>query len=280
MRIAVNSKLYVYAYDDALNAGDLVVDGGRLFAYSVTNDAVDSNGTITVNGGLVIADGSFSPEQGIDTDFPDKFRVTGGTLFSVGGTMGPSPCLPMADGTSVPAVSCSGLELKKGCFLSLVDEKGRSLYSYRLQRDMTDGGVLVVSGKLPSRGDCAFVLSDSIDGGIYVANGISENAVPAGVDRSVAFAIGGNVTAVSRDGGVIDVEKFMMNMPSPPPPHGAMSPGDSMPVPPGFPAGMIPPGDSVPVHPGMFPHRKMPFPPPARLEVKSEYGIGNLPNHK
>ena len=91
-----NASVYIYAYDDALNAGsNFTISGGTLYAYSVANDAIDSNGTIDVNGGVLVADGSFSPEQGIDTDVFTDFTIRGGTVFSVGGAMGPRPALPL-----------------------------------------------------------------------------------------------------------------------------------------------------------------------------------------
>ncbi len=50
------------------------------------NDAVDSNGTITVSGGILIALGSDVPEGGIDCDSDSRFTYTGGTIIALGGT--------------------------------------------------------------------------------------------------------------------------------------------------------------------------------------------------
>ena len=132
MYVDGNTQLYVFAYDDAINTRSFVVDGGHIYAYSVANDAIDSNESVVINGGLVIADGSFSPEQGLDVDDYSKFVIKGGTLFSVGGLMGASPALPMGDGCKVRSVSVTGLDLKKGGYVTLQKGAGKPVYSYHL----------------------------------------------------------------------------------------------------------------------------------------------------
>lgn len=67
------------------NNGKIQINDGELRAYSTTNDAVDANGTITINGGITIAIGSGVPEGGIDCD-ENRLAITGGTLISIGGT--------------------------------------------------------------------------------------------------------------------------------------------------------------------------------------------------
>lgn len=77
--------------DDGLNAGDAIyINGGRVYAHSTGNDAMDSNGTFTVTGGKVIAIGARSPEAGIDCD-ARTLKITGGLVIGTGGaTSGPS----------------------------------------------------------------------------------------------------------------------------------------------------------------------------------------------
>lgn len=54
-----NTAIYVYAYDDALNCGgSFVMNNGRVYAYSVANDAVYTNDKLQLNGGIFIANGS------------------------------------------------------------------------------------------------------------------------------------------------------------------------------------------------------------------------------
>jgi hypothetical protein len=73
------------AYDDGLNAAtQIVINGGNIYAYSTTNDGIDSNGTLTITGGLIVSSGSTAPEEGFDCD-NNQFKITGGTLIGVGG---------------------------------------------------------------------------------------------------------------------------------------------------------------------------------------------------
>ena len=311
--------LYVYAYDDAMNADSLFFAGGKVYAYSVANDAIDSNGKVLVSGGMVVADGSFSPEQGMDVDNYSAFTITGGTLFSVGGAMGSSPSMPLGKETSVPAYAWDGAKLEKGNYMSLVDDKGVALYSYKVQRDMNGASCLVASPQLGKGGAYSFVVSSAVAGGDYAGNGISTGARPKDVIASVGFEPLGLVNVVDNKGGVKLLE-VGSNMGFFPPP--GMFPGDSVmmggqgfpPFPPGmFPGGGMPegfefppfspdmfPGDSAmmggegfpPFPPGMFPGggAGMPegfefppkgnFPPPMPMRrIVSDFSEDNLPNY-
>ncbi len=94
-------KIVLNTTDDAINAsidGEcyIVINGGLIYAHSSANDAVDSNGTITINGGTLIALGTSVPEGGIDCDEDSRFIYNGGTVIALGGTNN----LPQGNGTS------------------------------------------------------------------------------------------------------------------------------------------------------------------------------------
>lgn len=312
-------NLYVYAYDDAMNADSLFFAGGKVYAYSVANDAIDSNGKVLVSGGMVVADGSFSPEQGMDVDNYSAFTITGGTLFSVGGAMGSSPSMPLGKETSVPAYAWNGSKLEKGNYLSIVDDKGVALYSYKVQRDMNGASCLVVSPQLGKSHGYSFVVSSAVADGEYAGNGISTGARLQDVLASVAFEPLGLVNVVDNKGGVKLLE-VGSNMGFFPPPgmftgDSAMMGGQGFPP---FPPGMFP-GDSAtmadmdfppfspdmfaggagmdaqgfpPFSPGVFPGdgAGMPegfefppkgnFPPPMPMRrIVSDFSEDNLPNY-
>ena len=77
------------SYDDAINSTTYFeMNGGRIWAYSRGNDAIDNNGSYTyVNGGTIIAQSD--REMGFDasTDAGGHFYITGGTVIAKG-TMG------------------------------------------------------------------------------------------------------------------------------------------------------------------------------------------------
>lgn len=78
----------VAAQDDAINAqGDLVINGGKVRAFSVVNDAVDANCNIVINGGDVFASGNGMPEGGLDCADEEGYRlfINGGKVVAVGG---------------------------------------------------------------------------------------------------------------------------------------------------------------------------------------------------
>ncbi len=94
-------KIVINATDDCINTsveGEsyIVINGGLIYAHSSANDAVDSNGTIEMNGGVLIALGTGAPECGIDCDEDSRFTYTGGTIVAMGG----GNQLPSGSGTT------------------------------------------------------------------------------------------------------------------------------------------------------------------------------------
>ncbi len=81
-------EIYINAYDDGINsAQDMTITGGYVYSHSNNNDGIDANGNIYLNGGLVYAIGSRSPELGIDANSEEgkKVFVNGGVIIAVGG---------------------------------------------------------------------------------------------------------------------------------------------------------------------------------------------------
>jgi len=78
-------EIEITAYDDCLNAStNIVINGGRIYCYSTGNDGIDSNGSITINGGTMVTSGATAPEEGFDCD-QNTFAIRGGTLIGTGG---------------------------------------------------------------------------------------------------------------------------------------------------------------------------------------------------
>ncbi len=85
--IVINDgSLNISASDDGLNAATgITINGGKVYAVSSQADALDSNGTINIAGGVTILQGSRQPEGGIDCD-QNNLTITGGTLLAMGGS--------------------------------------------------------------------------------------------------------------------------------------------------------------------------------------------------
>lgn len=95
-----NGIVDIEAYDDCINASKHIqIDGGYVYAKSTTNDAIDSNGTFSITGGVIVAAGASSPEGGIDCD-QSRFSITGGTVIGIGG----DTSTPTASACTQPSV--------------------------------------------------------------------------------------------------------------------------------------------------------------------------------
>lgn len=127
-------KIIIDTYDDAINGKYHVqFDGGVCYLNSRGNDAVDSNGTMTVNGGFVLAYGQTSPEGAFDCD-QNTFTVTGGTLIGIGG----HATNPTASVCTQRSLVYSGVT--SGTALQIVDESGKDLLTLQVPTYSGGGG--------------------------------------------------------------------------------------------------------------------------------------------
>lgn len=268
-----DTKLYIYAYDDAINAGtDFTVNNGTVYAYSVSNDAIDSNGNIRINGGMLLANGSHSPEQGIDTDVEQMFTVTGGTVLSFGGSVGSAPCLPKNGATNVPVAVWSGVNVERNSYINVADADGELLLSYRLPRTMNNAAFMVVSPLIEVGDSYSMFLSENIGEGERLGYGLYAHAVADAPGKEVKWKQKGVLSIMDGRGNVDyinpDTIKQVRGVPpmGPPPagfpPHGMAGQPPMGPPPAGFPP---PPMNGVPP---MVP----PMPP-----ADSVYDANNLP---
>ena len=160
--------IYIYAYDDAINAAlSIVINGGNVFAHSVSNDGIDSNGTLTVNGGFVVASGTNTPEGSFDADFSKNFIVNGGTLIGIGGT------------TTAPSTASqqnsllyAGLTASKGENIEILNSSGKEVLSYKLHRTLT-GLTLFVSSPDLAKGSYTIQGNGSLIGEFDVSGTVT-----------------------------------------------------------------------------------------------------------
>ncbi len=77
-------EINITCSDDSINGANAVtVNGGMIMAYSTTNDVLDSNGSMVINGGTFYGVGLKSPEGVFDCDH-NNFEINGGTLLGLG----------------------------------------------------------------------------------------------------------------------------------------------------------------------------------------------------
>ncbi|MBO7279725.1 MAG: carbohydrate-binding domain-containing protein, partial [Bacteroidaceae bacterium] len=280
MIIGGNAAINVFAYDDAINAGDdLIIEGGRIFAYSVANDGIDGNARISIKDGIVVANGAHVPEQGVDTDGDDRFDITGGTLVAVGGSMGPSPTMPRSHLTAQPFVAFAGQELVRGRYVALCNADGGVICAYKLPRSMMGGAVSLSLPELSVGGSYSLQMCDTVVGARNLGNGLFDGGTASGTvigswvqEKLLALA--------STDGKVAFLDKLAKGdnggrpMP-PPPPCGGDNGGRPMPPPP--PVGGDNGGRPMPPPPFGGDNGGRPMPPPSFGGDNENYGEGNIP---
>ena len=120
-------EIKVRSYDDGINATtDITINGGRIYTYGTNNDGMDSNGSITMVGGLVIGVGSNAPETGVDVDNSSKWKINGGTMIGFGGSMMASPST--ASGQCM--LIYNGLSATSGEVFTLLDSSNNVIVSF------------------------------------------------------------------------------------------------------------------------------------------------------
>ena len=126
-------------YDDGINAkSELVINGGCIYSHATNNDGIDSNGTITVNGGVALSSGANSPEEGFDCD-QNKFVINGGIMVGTGGaTSNPTSA-------SQPYASVTSVSVSQGKYLTVKNNSGDVLFSYKCPNTVNSATVLLTS---------------------------------------------------------------------------------------------------------------------------------------
>ena len=84
-----SGNVRVYAVEDGVNANNdgvsiITVSGGYLYVQSETGDAIDSNGTIVINGGTVLALGSPDKDASNGLDADGGVTINGGAVIGTG----------------------------------------------------------------------------------------------------------------------------------------------------------------------------------------------------
>ncbi len=142
-------EIAISAYDDAINVSTngytLTIAGGKIYAYSSNNDGLDSNGYIKITGGIVIGDGSTSPEEGFDVD-SGAITISGGIVIGIGGEMNSSTALP---GGTQASVCCSGFSVTSGQYVNISSSSG-TIMTYKAKRTVSSGRFMFSSSALLS----------------------------------------------------------------------------------------------------------------------------------
>lgn len=126
-----DGEIYIYAYDDAINAAKgITYNGGKTYAYAVNNDAIDSNSFLWVNGGLIIASAAAGSEEALDCEYSSQFMINGGLILGIGGTSMTSP----SSSSAQRVVIYGGASVAKSEIISVVDSDGKPVLTFTAPR--------------------------------------------------------------------------------------------------------------------------------------------------
>ncbi len=195
--ITVNGgELSIYACDDAMNAkSSITINDGKVYCYSTSNDGIDSNGSLTLTGGLVIASGTTSPEEGIDCDRSSNFVIRGGTIIGTGG----SAISPSSSSTQRVLVY-SGFQATSGNKLCILSSSGTPIMVYDLPRTMSSMSLLFSSPSLVS-GSYSILAGCTLTSYADYWNGWYSDCSVEGGSTLRTFTSQSTITTVSGTGG-------------------------------------------------------------------------------
>lgn len=215
-------KIVINTTDDGINTSNsdsyIKINGGLIYVLSSANDAVDSNNTIEITGGTLIAFGSSVPEGGIDCDENSRFSYTGGTVIALGG----SNNTPSASGTTgyyLYSGSSSGMRgfpmgpggnggapsggqdsssLSSGDTVTLLDSSGNVILSFTIPNGADTTNLLIASDSLKKGSTYSIASSSTVESAEYKFNSVLYlGDVEVSVDESESFTISSLGTSIS-----------------------------------------------------------------------------------
>lgn len=116
--------------DQADDSKEVVITGGTL-SIDAEGDGLDSNGNVTMSGGIVIVNGSTQGGNGA-LDYNGTFEVTGGTLVAAGTT---DMAMNVSGGTQRSVAITLDQSQAADTLITLQDTEGNTLLSYAPSKD-------------------------------------------------------------------------------------------------------------------------------------------------
>jgi len=149
--------LELTAYDDAMNASEtsssIQISGGYVFAQGNKNDGIDSNGTIKISGGVIVAIGTTSPEEGMDVDATGGITITGGTLITMGGQM--NSLSSLISSSSTQHVLIYGNSATSGTIMHIQNSSGTDILDFKYPTTISSNNMIITC---PSFADGSYTI--------------------------------------------------------------------------------------------------------------------------
>ena len=183
-------NFYFNTYDDCINAkSSLTVNGGNLRCVATGNDAIDSNGSMALKGGLILASGSRDPEEGIDVDQASQLTMTGGTIINQKGNM----LNITTTQAKVPTIKYSS-SISAGTLVTVTTSSGQHIMSFKAPQAMSQGCYITLP-EFTSGSSYKLYTGGSVSGGT-VFNEVTKGGTFSGGTQVKSFTISSNLTSL------------------------------------------------------------------------------------
>ncbi len=188
-------EIEIEAYDDCLNASKaIIINGGNIYCYSSSNDGIDSNGTLTITGGIIVSIGTTTPEEGFDCD-NNMFKITGGTLVGLGG----SSSSPTTSVCTQPTIWYSG-SCTTNNIINISTSTGATVCSFVVPRTLNQMSFLYSSADLYTNNSYIINTGGKISGGESF-HGLYSGETYSGGTQAYSFTINSMLTKVGTSTG-------------------------------------------------------------------------------
>lgn len=189
-------KIIANTYDDGLNAARaIVVNGGYIYSYASNNDGIDSNGTFTFTGGVTIASGAATPEEGFDCD-SNTFKITGGVLIGIGGASS-TPTASVCTQRSV----LFQMAVTQNQAIRVQNSNGTEVLTFKSPRTLNQCTILVSAPGFTAGGTYNVLSGGTISGGTSFNNCYYTGASYSGGSTATSFTTTNMVTNAGGGGG-------------------------------------------------------------------------------
>lgn len=188
----------IKAYDDAINAGKAInMNGGKVFAQATNNDGIDSNGTLTLNGGVFIGIGSREPEGGIDVDNSTLFVINGGVAIGLGGTMMGTP----STASKQYSVVYGGVAASMGDKISVLDAANTPILTFELPVTASNSALFFSTPEITNGATYSIMLGGTLSDYSDTWQGYYLGGIWSGGTSLVDFTPTSVVTTIGNVGG-------------------------------------------------------------------------------
>ena len=138
------------------NDGDVFINGGTIYANSLSDNAIDTKESISITGGTVI--GCAASKKGIEC--AKTFKITGGTLVGIGG----EASSPTANACTQYVVNYSG-GVTQNTFIHIASSTGKNILTFQSPFTLSQASVLFSSPDLERNAEYTIWSGGSVTGG-------------------------------------------------------------------------------------------------------------------